>query len=83
MKDKKVAKYMKKLAKSVHEDLHMNFPKDQIMEAYKEEDFNDLLLTLQSCKHLFKWHTTRDRWHEVDGLTINVKFVDVYGDFEL
>lgn len=83
MKDKRVAKYMKKLAKSVYHDIQTNFPKNQFLEPYQEEDLNDLLLTLQSCKQLFKWHTTRDRWHEVDKFEVRITFLQDLGDFDL
>lgn len=76
MKDKKVAKYMKKLAKSAYEDI-MNMPSESaFMQPHQEEDFLNLMMVLYSAKCLFKWHTTEDRWHEVDKYSFDVEIYD-------
>ena len=70
MNDKKVAK---KLAKSVYKEL-INM--HDISQPHQEEDFLDLIMVLSSAKCLFKWHTTRDRWHEVDKYSFDIEVYD-------
>ena len=71
MKDAKIAKYMKKLARAAHKELN-SVPVGVPLEDPEIIDVCDWLQLFASAKFMFKWHTTRDRWHEVDDLEVTL-----------
>ena len=68
MKDAKIAKAMKKLNWSIADSMDELLGEKNIwdLESWEFQDYKDYRELLNATAVVFRWHTTRDRWDEVE-----------------